>query len=101
MSKLITATTLAAAQALADKAHAYLLASETGYAATKWNDVMTHPTTAGLFAIIFTDYLAPAFTPTERGDTTQDDGMGGTRTTWANVVEATPDWFPAPPQMLP
>ena len=96
MSKLIITTTLPAAQALADKAHAYLLATQAGYIAARWDWPRPHPTTPGRFAVAFVDYLAPAFTAAERGDTPQPDGMGGTRTAWSNIVAASPDWFPAP-----
>ncbi|HWA07926.1 MAG TPA: hypothetical protein VG838_00515 [Opitutaceae bacterium] len=96
MSKLITATTKAGAQALADKAQAWLQANDQSYRAVKWDDPIQHPTIPNLWGIVFADYIAAAFTSTERGDTSQPDALGGTTTIWTKVVDATADWFPAP-----
>ncbi len=93
MSSLLIAPSGLAAQALADKAQAWLLASVARYDADKWCDPVQHPID-GRWAIAFEPRLAPAFTADERGDTPTPDGMGGTGTAWAHVIERTDDWNP-------
>ena len=80
MSQIITASTRAGAQALADKAQAYLSANCAGYRADRWDVPRQHPTN-GKWAIEFDARIAGAFTPSELAATS----------------DATDDWTPPAP----
>ena len=86
--KLLVASSQAAAQALADKAQAWLEANVPGYNASTWSPIYVSAD-ATQYGIAWESRLAPAFTVAELAAQTTPDGTGGTLTAYGNVLDAT------------
>jgi hypothetical protein len=110
--KILTATSQAAAQALSDKAEAWLEANVENYNAGTWSPIYVSADGA-TFGIAWEARLAPAFTAAELNSQSTPDGMGGTLTTYGNVIDAlmaqaamlgqpaVPGWSIVPPPPIP